>query len=1035
MSRNTRIFKIGLSLFIFAALTVAFLSRQFAPSAESAVQKKDAAPEKRKPENYDIRTDESEAARAAVGKYLTIAGKSDAELSDARKSVSDAADKLRAAGTNLKIEYNDDLRVPEVITPDYSIKAAFLTAAVAGKRTDILENFLRRNAALFGLADAQIAALETSADYTNPNGQMAFVHFEQKIGNIPVFRGEVKAGFTRRGEIVRIINNLAPGLDYDAVSADFGDAGQAVFAAAGHIGATADERDVKVVKSASNDLKITFESGRFADKTTAEKMYFPLSYGVARAAWRVLLWNNPDAYYVIVDAQDGTLLWRKNITEYQTRPTTFSVYGNMTSRLRTVDSPTPSTPGCLSPLTCPEPALISRQSFLLIGNEPPYTFNNLGWIPDNGLAGQPNQSDNITDGNAVEAGIDRDGTNGVDAPVPGSSNRVFNFSYNPAPGNPPPGDDPLNPEFQKGSVTHAFYTINRWHDEMYLFGFNEQARNFQHFNFGRGGGEGDRISLEVQDSGGFNNANMAVTADGARPRIQMYLWNGTTPWRDGSLDAHILVHEATHGLSLRLHGNTTGLGTAMAAGLGEGWSDFYPITMLSEPGDNLLSVHPVGGYAAVGLSSGTSGYYYGARRFPYAVKAMVGQNGFPHNPLTLANLNSGNCSTFNGAFPPRFTSTACGAALFIGEFWATALWEVRAQMVQRHGAPEGDRRALQIVTDAMKISPLNPNIVQARDAVLAAAIANSLTPETNNDYIDAWRGFALRGLGSGAAVISTSPVNVAESFAVPQSIMPPARADFDGDGKSDVSVFRPSERVWYLNQSTNGFGAVQFGFSTDRIVPADYDGDRKTDIAVFRDGTWYLLRSQAGFAQLQFGLAGDVPVPADYDGDGKAEIAVFRAGIWYSYNLVNGQIAVNQFGQAGDLPVVADYDADSRADQALYRAGFWHLNRSNQGYTVVQFGVASDKPVQADYDGDAKTDVAVYRDGTWYMLNSSTGSAAVQWGIATDIPAPGDYDGDGKSDQAVYRDGIWWILRSTAGTAATQFGLSGDMPVANRYLP
>ena len=385
MPRNTRIFKIGLPLFVLVFLTVAFLSRQFAPTAESAITKSNSAPDTKKVENYDIRTDQSDAARAAIGKYLNSAGKSDAQISDARKSATDAARRLRAAGTNLKIEYNDDLRIPEVITPDYTAKAGFLTSASAGKRTALLENFLRQNAALFGLSDAQIAALETSADYTNPNGVLSFVHFEQKINNIPVFRGEVKAGFTKRAEIIRVINNLAPGLDYQSLSTDFGDAGQAVLAAARHIGATADERDVKVIESESNDLKLTFESGQFADKTTAEKMYFPVEHGVARAAWRVLLWNNPEAYYVIVDAQDGTLLWRKGITEYQTRSATYGVYGNMTSRLRTADSPLPSTPGCLSPLTCPEPALISRQNITLIGNEPPYTFNNLGWIPDIGL--------------------------------------------------------------------------------------------------------------------------------------------------------------------------------------------------------------------------------------------------------------------------------------------------------------------------------------------------------------------------------------------------------------------------------------------------------------------------------------------------------------------------------------------------------------------------------------------------------------------------------------------------------------------------
>jgi len=263
--------------------------------------------------------------------------------------------------------------------------------------------------------------------------------------------------------------------------------------------------------------------------------------------------------------------------------------------------------------------------------------------------------------------------------------------------------------------------------------------------------------------------------------------------------------------------------------------------------------------------------------------------------------------------------------------------------------------------------------------------------------------------------------------------------DFDGDGRSDVSIYRPSDGTWYLNRSTQGFSATQFGLSTDKITPADYDGDGKTDIAVFRDGTWYWLNSSNGSSDaIQFGQAGDIPVPADFTGDGRAELAVFRAGVWFTWNLANSQLDTMQFGIATDKPAAADYDGDGKTDVAVFRPsnGTWYLSRSQIGFTAIQFGEATDKPVPADYDGDGKADVAVFRaastNGIWYILQSSDNAfRAVNWGLSTDKPVPGDYDGDGQTDIAVYRNGDWYIVQSSNGSFRyEQFGSGSDMPVA-----
>ncbi|HMS42586.1 MAG TPA: VCBS repeat-containing protein [Pyrinomonadaceae bacterium] len=285
---------------------------------------------------------------------------------------------------------------------------------------------------------------------------------------------------------------------------------------------------------------------------------------------------------------------------------------------------------------------------------------------------------------------------------------------------------------------------------------------------------------------------------------------------------------------------------------------------------------------------------------------------------------------------------------------------------------------------------------------------------------------------SGPYTIQMQDVSI--SPALPQGVQ--KRNDFDDDGKADISVFRPSDRTWYINRSTQGFLTRQFGLSDDKITPGNFDLDRKNDFAVFRQGTWYLLTSY--FSQnkiIQFGLADDIPVPADYTGDGRDEIAVYRNGVWWIRNLVNDQVSVVQFGLSTDKPVPADYDGDGKTDQAVYRNGEWHLNLSTQGYRIVLFGFPSDKPVIGDYDGDGKTDLAVYRDGTWHILGSTDGYFTIHWGISSDIPVPDDYDGDGKTDVAVYRNGVWYLRQSTSGVSIQQFGLAGDKPIQSAFLP
>jgi hypothetical protein len=265
-------------------------------------------------------------------------------------------------------------------------------------------------------------------------------------------------------------------------------------------------------------------------------------------------------------------------------------------------------------------------------------------------------------------------------------------------------------------------------------------------------------------------------------------------------------------------------------------------------------------------------------------------------------------------------------------------------------------------------------------------------------------------------------------------------SDADHDRKSDYSVFRPSEGVWYSLQTTNGFTNYRFfGTNGDVPVPGDYDGDGTLDLAVFRPSTatWYIERSSDfGFVQMQWGITTDKPVQGDYDGDSKTDIAVFRDGAWYVLKSSDSTLLSQSFGQAGDRPVQGDYDGDAKTDYAVYRNGTWYLLRSTTGFYATTFGLSTDRPVPNDYDGDGSYDIAVFRNGEWYVLETLTGNIrSLFWGTTGDEAVPADYDGDGTSDIAVFRNGAWYVIRSSDNGIQTQFwGTTGDRPVPSCYF-
>ena len=273
--------------------------------------------------------------------------------------------------------------------------------------------------------------------------------------------------------------------------------------------------------------------------------------------------------------------------------------------------------------------------------------------------------------------------------------------------------------------------------------------------------------------------------------------------------------------------------------------------------------------------------------------------------------------------------------------------------------------------------------------------------------------------------------------------------DLDGDGKTDVSIFRPSTGQWWQRNSSNGaILATSFGLSTDTTMPGDYTGDNIADKVVYRPSTgqWFGVRSENSTVYIvPFGIANDLPAPGDYDGDGKSDEAVFRPslGNWYVRRSSDGMVTTTHWGANGDQPVPADYDGDGRTDLAIWRAvsGQWWIAYSGGGNFATQFGSSTDKPVPGKYTNDGKADMAFWRPSTggWFVLRSEDFSYySFGLGVSSDVPSPGDYDGDGKYDACVFRPSTneWFTLTSAiAGVGIQTFGVSTDQSLPNTFVP
>jgi hypothetical protein len=619
---------------------------------------------------------------------------------------------------------------------------SMLTAAdPGGDPARIIAGFVGSHPGLFRVPPATLSQARVIRDAQSDPAGLRSYWLGQFIDGIPVYGCDLRATLTADNAIATIGSTL---LDLDPAKTDIGNSlcelSGAVSAAAELLGATAEE----LAALDRNGLARAVGGDGLFGHLTDEPVYIPVSRGRIELGRRltVQLRGSPDRYEILTIGENPTPAILRNLTRYAGPMATYRIYPG--------ESPTPMSPGAPIP-NGDQPIEQSRVLVTIDALDP--IASPEGWV-DPALM--------TTIGNNIIAHADLLGDNSAEGGFPdGGSGLVFDFPIDLS-------DPPAS--YTHAAVTQAFYTANRFHDIMHAYGFTEGFGCFQGNNFGRGGVDGDPIRLDVQDGSAFNNARFVSTgADGSAALVELFLWTGTSPQRDSALDNQVVIHELTHGVTDRL---LLGIGGAQGNGMGEGWSDYFALSLLSEPGIDASLTFPFGAYVASawGDTPFLNSYYFGLRRFPYST-----DTGF--NPLTYNDIDPAKYAT--PAEIPINTLVPQGnpaGVHQVGEIWCAALWEGRAAFVAEEG-PGGAAMFDRLVIDSLKLlTTPEPNMVMARDAMLLADLIN----HDGAHLCSLWEAFAKRGLGVDAFSPPTDIRGVQESFATPDTPLLLALSATDG---------------------------------------------------------------------------------------------------------------------------------------------------------------------------------------------------------------------------------------------------------------
>jgi len=392
--------------------------------------------------------------------------------------------------------------------------------------------------------------------------------------------------------------------------------------------------------------------------------------------------------------------------------------------------------------------------------------------------------------------------------------------------------NPPDPSSDAQKVLNIFYHNCFMHDFFYLLGFRERDGNFQRANLGQPAapGAGDPVDARAHSGQVWGTANFITPVDGQSPTMNMGLVtlpNGET--RHTAFDSSVVYHEYTHGVTNRLVGgptNTRALEAPQSRGMGEGWGDYIAC---------LLTNRPV-------VAAWVMGREGGIRTFRY-------DDTFPAQTDNFGSLGKG-----------RYTAEHA-----IGEIWCATLMDMTRRLGAKLDIPLGIQLSLQLVIDALKLSPANPSFLDMRDAILTA-LDNFLAGGHLTSSIHSaarrsiWEAFAKFGMGPGARSNGAFLTGIIADFNLPPDLPRDMRSTQSGQvvrGEATPNLTIPDNNQTGITSTIaiTQSGTAQ-GIKVSVAITHTYISDLQVGLLA-PSGRWVTLHDRAGANQANLNMTYD----------------------------------------------------------------------------------------------------------------------------------------------------------------------------------